>query len=79
MNDDPSLFPNRERLCLFVPNYKTGLTEGNIKKILLIIKRHSLGEGRASPILVRSKTPPPWNLQPFEADVLHGYFIYRCS
>lgn len=38
IDDDPSLFEEKERLCLFVPDYRTGLVKGDIKKILGLIK-----------------------------------------
>lgn len=37
IDDDLSLFDNPKKLKLFVPNYRTGLVQGDIKKIMKLI------------------------------------------
>ena len=38
LDDDESLFPNPERINLYLTNYKTGITEPEIKKLKKICK-----------------------------------------
>lgn len=38
IDDDLSLFSEPEKLKLFVPDYRTGLVQGNIKKIVKLLK-----------------------------------------
>ena len=33
LDDDVSLFPEAERLCVYFTNYKTGITEQDVKQI----------------------------------------------
>lgn len=39
LDDDPSLFPEPENINLYVTDYKTGLDQKDVKKILQTIKR----------------------------------------
>lgn len=39
LDDDDSLFPEKEKIPLYLTNYKTGLVEDDIKKIRKLIKK----------------------------------------